>query len=106
MRYNEGSVVQELEKLGIGRPSTYNTFGRILLKRNYAEQDKKGHFIPTSLGTSTNQWLQKNFSSLINEGYTASLEAELDQISQGQNSYYTFIKNFWENLTQQLNALS
>ncbi|CAG8437490.1 6956_t:CDS:2 [Ambispora leptoticha] len=55
VRYNEGSIVQELEKLGIGRPSTYNTFGRILLKRNYVEQDKKGHFIPTELGIAVNK---------------------------------------------------
>jgi DNA topoisomerase I len=55
VRYNEGSIVQELERLGIGRPSTYNTFGRILLKRNYAEQDKKGRFIPTELGISVNK---------------------------------------------------
>jgi DNA topoisomerase I len=93
-RYNEGSIVQELEKLGIGRPSTYNTFGRILLKRNYVEQDKKGHFVPTELGISVNKWLQENFNSLINEDYTASLERELDKISQGNDDYYHFIKNF------------
>jgi len=92
--------------LGIGRPSTYNTFGRILLKRGYAELDKKGHFIPTALGSTVNQYLQQNFASLINENYTATLENELDQISQGQNSYYAFIKNFWTNLTQQLKALT
>jgi len=102
VRYNEGSIVQELEKLGIGRPSTYNTFGRILLKRNYAEQDKKGHFIPTELGISVNKWLQEKFGSLINENYTASLESELDKISQGNNDYYHFIKNFWENFSRSL----
>jgi DNA topoisomerase I len=102
VRYNEGTIVQELEKLGIGRPSTYNTFGRILLKRNYAEQDKKGHFIPTELGISVNKWLQEKFGSLINENYTASLESELDKISQGNNDYYHFIKSFWENFSRSL----
>jgi DNA topoisomerase I len=95
-RYNEGSLVQELEKLGIGRPSTYNTFGRIIQLRKYAELDKKGHFVPTELGFSVNNWLQTNFSSLINEKYTASLEEDLDRISCGENDYYHFIKNFWE----------
>ena len=54
VRYNEGSVVQELEKLGIGRPSTYNTFGRILIKRGYVELNNKGQFIPTELGFTVN----------------------------------------------------
>jgi len=54
VRYNEGSVVQELEKLGIGRPSTYNTFAHILLKRNYVTLNEKGQFVPTELGFSVN----------------------------------------------------
>jgi DNA topoisomerase-1 len=54
VRYNEGSLVQELEKLGIGRPSTYNVFGRVLLKRGYAQFNEKGQFVPTSLGISVN----------------------------------------------------
>jgi len=93
-RYNEGSIVQELEKLGIGRPSTYNTFGRILVKRGYVELNNKGQFIPTELGFSVSNWLQQNFASLINEKYTASLEEELDKISQGKNNYHDFIKSF------------
>ena len=88
--------MQELERLGIGRPSTYNTFGRIIQLRKYAELDKKGHFIPTELGFLVNSWLQTNFPALINEKYTALLEEELDKISQGENDYYHFIKNFWE----------
>jgi DNA topoisomerase-1 len=105
-RYNEGNLVQELERLGIGRPSTYSMFGRILLKRGYAELNKKGQFIPTPLGLTVNKYLQHNFSSLINENYTASLETELDRISQGQNSYYAFIKNFWEKFTPQFKTLT
>ena len=106
VRYNEGSLVQELERLGVGRPSTYNLFGRVLLKRGYAELNEKGQFIPTPLGFSVNNWLQENFSSLINEGYTASLETELDKISQGENNYYDFIKTFWENFSFSLKKIS
>ncbi|WNE40394.1 MAG: DNA topoisomerase 1 [Mycoplasmataceae bacterium] len=106
VRYNEGSLVQELEKLGIGRPSTYNLFGRVLLKRGYAELNEKGQFIPTSLGISVSNWLQVNFSSLINEDYTASLETELDKISQGENNYYDFIKKFWESFSSSLKLIS
>ena len=105
VRYNEGSVVQELEKLGIGRPSTYNTFGRILIKRGYVELNEKGQFIPTELGFTVNNWLQDHFSSLINEGYTAALEAELDKISQGENNYLNFIKKFWEDFSSQIKNL-
>ncbi|MCE8164158.1 MAG: type I DNA topoisomerase [Candidatus Moeniiplasma glomeromycotorum] len=102
VRYNEGSLVQELERLGIGRPSTYNLFGRVLLKRGYAKLNEKGQFIPTSLGISVNNWLQSNFSTLINESYTASLETELDKISQGGEKYHDFIKKFWENFSLSL----
>jgi DNA topoisomerase-1 len=54
VRYNEGSLVQELERLGIGRPSTYNLFGRVLLKRGYAQLNEKGQFTPTPLGITVN----------------------------------------------------
>lgn len=98
-RYNEGSLVQGLEKSGIGRPSTYNTFSKILLKRGYVTYNniKQKHFVPTELGFAVNEWLQKHFSSLINEKYTANLELELDKISRGENSYSNFIQNFWNN---------
>ncbi|KLL04284.1 MAG: DNA topoisomerase [Mycoplasmataceae bacterium CE_OT135] len=96
-RYNEGSLVQELERLGVGRPSTYNTFSRLLLSRGYVDynNEKQKHFVPKELGIKVNEWLQNNFASLINEKYTANLETELDKISRGENSYLEFIQNFW-----------
>ncbi|CAG8789086.1 4459_t:CDS:2 [Cetraspora pellucida] len=54
VRYNEGSLVQELERLGIGRPSTYNTFGRKIQSRKYAELNPRGQFVPTPLGFTVN----------------------------------------------------
>jgi len=50
--------------------------------------------------------LQANFSVLINEGYTAALEEELDKISQGENDYQTFIRAFWEEFSLSLKRIS
>lgn len=56
-RYNEGSLVQELERLGIGRPSTYNTFSRLLVNRGYVgyNNDRQKHFVPTELGKAVHE---------------------------------------------------
>jgi len=93
-RYNEGNIIKKLEELGIGRPSTYNSFCQIILKRKYVFLDEKKNFVPTKLGFLVNKWLQNNFSLLINEKYTASLESELDKISNGNETYFCFINNF------------
>ena len=104
-RYNEGTLVKELEKLGIGRPSTYNSFGTILLKRRYVYLNEKRQFVPSKLGYDVSDWLQKYFSTIINQEYTASLEDELDKISKGENDYFNFIKGFWKEFSKTFKTL-
>jgi len=101
-RYNEGNLIQKLEELKIGRPSTYNTFGAILIKRRYVELNKIGQFVPTNLGIKLNEWIQKNFSYLINEEYTALLEEDLDKISRGEKKYFFFIFFFWKKFNEEI----
>lgn len=96
-RYTEGTIIKTLEKLGIGRPSTYNSFTNTIIKRKYSKFEKKGIFIPTELGFKVNDWLQEHFPSIINENYTALLEKDLDKISRGENTYISFISAFWNN---------
>lgn len=104
-RYNEGTLIQELERLGIGRPSTYSTFAPILLKRRYIFLGEKKTLCPFPLGWKVNEWLQKNFNYLFNQEYTANLEEKLDEISQGNNTYKNFIKEFWKEFSSQLKKL-
>lgn len=105
VRYNEGSLVKELEKLGIGRPSTYNSFGATLLKRRYVHLNERGQFVPNKLGYDVNDWLQEYFSTIINQEYTALLENELDRISNGKNTYFNFIRGFWEEFSKVFQTL-
>lgn len=104
-RYSEGTLVKELELLGIGRPSTYNSFGPILIKRNYVYLDKTKKIIPKQLGIEVNEWLKKFFPTIVDKKYTASLEEKLDEISKGDNSYFNFIKSFWEEFSKKINYL-
>lgn len=105
-RYNEGTIVKELERLGIGRPSTYKTFTDTLLKRKYVFLNRDSLFFPTKLGLDVNNWIQDNFSYLINDNYTCYLEEELDKISSGKNSYKKFISDFWETFSKKINDFS
>ncbi len=82
-RYTEATLIEELEKLGIGRPSTYATIMDTIKKREYTTiVDKK--FIPTEEGINANYCIQECFPSYINEKYTAKMEEELDSIADGK----------------------
>ena len=94
-RYTESSLIKELEKLGIGRPSTYATIMETIKVRDYVKvEDKK--FIPTKIGIETTDKLQEGFSDIINVEYTANMEKELDDIALAKINYVSVLKEFYD----------
>ena len=94
-RYTEAKLIDEMEKLGIGRPSTYAKTMDTIKTRGYANLvDKK--FIPTEIGIEITDKLQEHFSHIINVKYTAKMEEELDEIADGKIIWYHTLNNFYK----------
>jgi DNA topoisomerase-1 len=100
-RYTQASIVKEMEKQGIGRPSTYANTISTILKREYVAVEKK-KFFPTELGLAVTQMLSKNLPDIINVSFTAKMEADLDKIAAGKankdQTLITFYKHFEKDL--------
>ena len=77
-RYNDATLIKALEEKGIGRPSTYAIILSTIQERNYVKK-KEGKLIPTELGRLVNDYLVSKFPDLINIGFTARMEDELDR---------------------------
>lgn len=93
-RYTEGSLIKEMESLGIGRPSTYAPIVQTLKDRAYVTmEDKK--FVPTEIGIETTDKLQEFFSNIVNVEYTANMESELDEIAEGKLNNIHVLKDFY-----------
>lgn len=100
-RYNEATLIKFLEERAIGRPSTYAPIISTLLSRYYVViEDKK--ILPTELGITVNEILCDNFSDLINEQFTANMEADLDKIADGELEWRNLIRNFYVKLEEDL----
>lgn len=103
-RYSEATLVKEMEKLGIGRPSTYAATLSTIQKRHYVEKDPKKRFIPTELGKAVDDLLVKNLPDIINVSFTAQMEENLDKIAQGDverdNILHQFYAEFKKDLTE------
>ncbi|MFA6519185.1 MAG: type I DNA topoisomerase, partial [Candidatus Shapirobacteria bacterium] len=82
-RYSDASLVQSLEKQGIGRPSTYASIISTILSRQYVERDE-GKYHPTALGVAVVEFLVKNFLNIVSLPFTAEMEEELDQVAMGK----------------------
>ena len=103
-RYSDATLVKELESLGIGRPSTYAPIISTIEDRGYVVRDERKSFQPTEVGSKVNEILVKNFSEIVDVGFTRKMEEELDEIAEGKKGtnevlsefYAPFIKNLDE----------
>jgi DNA topoisomerase-1 len=93
-RYSEASLVKKLEELGIGRPSTYASIIHVLQERDYVRLEKR-QFIPEERGRLVTTFLVNFFNKYVQYGFTAELEEELDEISQGHLPWKTVLTRFW-----------
>ncbi|MCH7756642.1 type I DNA topoisomerase [Patescibacteria group bacterium] len=94
-RYTEAGLIKELEKRGIGRPSTYASIMRTLGDRGYV--DKKGKTLfPTDTGDAVSSFLEEHFTNYISDSFTAKMENELDEIAQGKREYAETLKDFYD----------
>ncbi|MGB7595349.1 MAG: DNA topoisomerase, partial [Erysipelotrichaceae bacterium] len=101
LRYSEARLIKAMEEKGIGRPSTYATIIDTLQQRMYVTLEKQGTqktkmFIPTPQGILTDEQLELHFPSVINVGYTAEMENELDEIADGKRDSITSLRTFYD----------
>ncbi|MDP7642325.1 MAG: type I DNA topoisomerase, partial [Alphaproteobacteria bacterium] len=93
-RFSEASLVKELEQLGIGRPSTYASIISVLQDRNYVRLERR-RFIPEDRGRIVTVFLENYFRRYVEYDFTAALETELDNISDGQIDWHKVLSSFW-----------
>ena len=94
-RFNDATLVKELEEDGIGRPSTYANIISTLVEREYVRKEQ-GRFFPTMLGERVSVLLVKSFEDVFDVTFTARLEEELDEIEEGKLHWREAVKEFWE----------
>jgi len=100
-RYNDASLVRLLEEKGIGRPSTYAPTIFTLIKRNYACREKRS-FVPTDLGIKVINLLGQFFPKIMDEGFTAFMEDELDEVERGKMEWHQILKDFYPQFKQRV----
>jgi DNA topoisomerase-1 len=104
-RYTEASLVAELERCGIGRPSTYATILSIIQDRDYVET-KERKFYPTELGRLVSDLLVDHFPDIMNAEFTAAMEDRLDQIEEGKKPWVGVLQEFYGPFEQHLKDAS
>jgi DNA topoisomerase-1 len=92
-RFSEATLVKELEENGIGRPSTYASILATIMDRDYVAKESR-RFVPTELGFLVNDLMVTSFGDIVDVGYTARMEDELDRIEEGELHWTDALKDF------------
>ncbi|WP_077340789.1 type I DNA topoisomerase [Pseudocolwellia agarivorans] len=102
-RFGEASLVKELEKRSIGRPSTYASIISTIQDRGYVRLDKK-RFYAEKMGEIVTDSLSESFVNLMSYDFTANMEQELDEVAGGKANWKDVLNNFYSNFTKQLSV--
>ena len=100
-RYSEASLVKDMEKLGIGRPSTYAAIISVIIDRGYAELEQR-RFVPTDLGEVVLKLLVRLFPDLFDVEFTSRMETELDRVEDGEVEWRTLLEDFYPRLRERI----
>ena len=102
-RYSEASLVKELEKRGIGRPSTYAAIISTIQDRGYVRVENR-RFYAEKMGDVVTERLEESFTELLDYNFTASMEEHLDDVADGQLGWKDLLNNFYQDFQKQLEA--
>ncbi|MGV3649897.1 MAG: DNA topoisomerase, partial [Devosia sp.] len=103
-RYTEASLIKKMEELGIGRPSTYAATISVLQDRNYVRLEKRA-LVPEDRGRIVTAFLESFFARYVEYGFTASLEEQLDLISDGKLEWKDVLRDFWRQFHHQVEEI-
>lgn len=104
-RYSEAGLVKELEKRGIGRPSTYASIIKTIIDRTYVVKDGKA-LAPTETGEVVDDFLSEHFADIVSDVFTADMENKLDEIAAGTREYAATLKEFYTPFTKEIKSKS
>lgn len=96
----EGELIKALQRVGVGRPSTYAQIAADLVRRRYARRNEKGQLTPTARGKDVCAYLLDSYGHLFTPDFTAQLEKKLKAIAAGQASYAETIQFVWDQLNK------
>ena len=105
LRYTDASLVKAMEEKGIGRPSTYASIISVLTKRHYVEKDGK-YMVPTEVAYKITDMLVKYFTDIMDVGFTAHMEDDLDKIEEGGCDWHKIIADFYPGFAEKLKTAS
>ncbi len=104
-RYTDASLVKAMEEKGIGRPSTYASIISVLTKRRYVEKEGK-YMVPTEVAYKITDMLVRYFTDIMDVGFTARMEDDLDRIEEGGTDWHKLIADFYPSFAEHLRTAS